>query len=337
MKHLRIAVMGLFTFILFLPVFAQRRYYHDRRTDYDVKKYTLRLKVNPAKKFLSGSTTIGGINQFSGMDSVVLDFADGFHISKILDARSGTELGYRYSDNQLALQSSFLSSRRQSSVLVHYYVLRGNEERAREEFFSRFPDELQLYTRYYGPFAFSDDKIALVQSPYPGMEHSTKERLWLKHGENNFALQTKSPVISIDPVGLRWILNGPKSGDIWYFTDLDFVMDKFGPGLEFTKERKLFVKGNDATYISPARKLFPGAKFLRLRLDTSQDARWRKVKLAVREYAFRKKEQKPWQKIGADGRLPVNLQNVRALEYRLDFSALAGETLSVPKVILSYK
>ncbi len=686
MKHLRIAVVGLFTFILFLPVFAQRRYYHDRRTDYDVKKYILRLKVNPAKKFISGSTIIEGISLAAGMDSVVVDFADGFHIYSILDTRSGTELGYRYSDNQLAvglvnqlvlgkrfsiqinyggvppqsgkrfenravifsqtadgkpwigtscqtlgahfwwpckaaffhpedkadsiaitlivpdtlfavsngkflgtvpdtggwkafnwlvthptstylitmyigpyvdLTQAVIPERGQKSITVHYYVLQKDKEKAMQEFFPRFPDELKLYTRYYGPFAFSDNKIALVQSSYPGMEHSTavavgpifphtlipgepnplrwynhyfnfmvvhefahewwgnavtalnwgdfwlhegfatysealwvehvfgsevmhqymaqlsfridstvsvyqmrhnnaseayhlniywkgawvlhmlryimgdklffkslkdfnadphyryknittadfqavceknygkdlswfflewiygtgwpkiqfesqiknrqiiihisnfstsrtrykmpldvlihtkkgnrKKRLWIEPGENNFTLRTKSSVVSINPVGLRWILNGPKLGEIWYFTDLDFVMGKFGPGLKFTEERKLFVKGDGATYISPVRRLFPGAKFLRLRLDTSQDPRWKKVKLSVREYVFRKKQQKPWQNIGADGKLPINLQNARAIEYRLDFTALRGETLSVPKVILSYK
>ncbi len=443
------------------------------------------------------------------------------------------------------------------TLLAHYYVLKGNEARAREEFFPRVPDELRLYTRYYGPFAFASDKFGLVQSPYVGMEHSTavavgpifphtlrpgepnplqwynhyfnymvvhevahewwgnavtaldwghfwlhegfatysealwmehkfgseamhqymaqlsflvdsvrsvyrprhrtareaysniiywkgawvlhmlryvmgdkaffktlrefntdpryryhnattsdfqaaceknygkdlswfflewiygtgwphlnfqakilgkratitvrdtsnsrtrfkmpldvllvqkgaqtKRRLWVKPGQNTFTLKTKHPILSVKPVGLRWILDGPKRGHMAYFTDLDFVMGKFGPGLVFTRDRRLFVKGDSATWVSPARHLFRGARFLRLVLDSKSDARLKHVSLFVREHKFRKKERKLWQKLGPDGVIPPAIQTARSIEYKLDFTALKGDTLSIPKVVLDYR
>ncbi len=443
------------------------------------------------------------------------------------------------------------------TLMAHYYVLMGNEQRAKEEFFPRVPDEIRLYTRYYGPFAFASDKFGLVQSPYAGMEHSTavavgpifphtlrpgepnplqwydhyfnymvvhevahewwgnavtaldwghfwlhegfatysealwmehkfgrealhqymaqlsfrldstqsvyrprhktareayssgiywkgawvlhmlryvlgdrtffktlrdfntdpqyryhnattadfqatceknygrdlswfflewiygtgwphlkfstkitgtharisvrdtsfsrtrfkmpldvllvwkggqkRRRLWLKSGENTFTLKAPKPILAVKPVGLRWILDGPKRGYIRYFSDLDFVMGKFGPGLVFTQDRRLFVKGENATWISPARHLFRGARFLRLRLDTSKEPRWKRVVLFVREHKFRKRERKPWQRVELQGEIPPNVQTVRAIEYKLDFGALRGQTLPVPTVILDYR
>ena len=687
MKTIRFwAILGVLLSLLLPSFLAAQDFHFDRRTQYDVKKYALQLKVDPGREFISGSVQVEGINRVSRLDSLVLDLADGFTVSGVFDGVTDSSLSFRYSQSQIAIamkpalssgerfdvriaysgipptgkggmgsravifsqtnsgapwvgtscqtmgahfwwpckaaffhpedkadsisihltipdtlfavsNGRFLGTQPDSAgwktcnwlvthptstyliamyigpyveltqpipipaehdtLLAHYYVLKGNEEKAREEFFPRVPDEINLYTKYYGPFAFASDKFGLVQSSYPGMEHSTavavgpifphtllpgepnplqwydhyfnymvvhevahewwgnavtaldwgdfwlhegfatysealwmehrfgeepmhqymadmsfkidstgsvyqprhknareayhlniywkgawvlhmlryvmgdeaffktlrefntdpryryknactadfqaaceknygkdlswfflewiygtgwpnlkfsrqingrnvvirvvnrsnsrtrfkmpldvvvhtkhkniKKRLWLKPGENTFKIKTKFPVISVDPIGLRWILDGPKRGEMWYFTDLDFVMGKFGKGLKFTKDRKLAVVDSDAVYISPGRRLFKGAKFVQLRLDSAQDKRWLKVKVAVREHFFRKKDRKPWQELGSAGWLPENLQNIRTLEYRLDFSALKGDTLAVPKVVLTYE
>ena len=687
MKTLRFWVISSFLMMVFWPSFLAAQGLHfDRRTQYDVKKYAIRLRVDPGQTEISGVVGITGVSRVSRMDSLVLDLADGFTVSGVVDGVSDSSLGFRYSHSQLVIafrhplskgeaftvkiayggtpptgkggmgsravifsqtpsgapwvgtscqtmgshfwwpckaaffhpedkadtisihltvpdtlfavsNGQFLGTTPDSAgwktynwlathptstylitmyvgpyveltqpislpaehdtLLAHYYVLKGNETRARKEFFPRVPDELKLYTRYYGPFAFADDKFGLVQSSYAGMEHSTavavgpifphtllpgepnplqwydhyfsymvvhevahewwgnavtaldwgdfwlhegfatysealwmehrfgeepmhqymagmsfhidstvsvyqprhknareayhlniywkgawvlhmlryvmgdqaffktlrefntdpryryknactadfqaaceknygkdlswfflewiygtgwpklnfscqlngrnatirvinhsnsrtrfkmpldvvvrtkhgqfKKRLWFKSGGNTFHIQAKAPITSVDPVGLRWILDGPKRGEMWYFIDLDFVMGKFGKGLQFTKDRKLVVADSDAVYISPARYLFRGATFLKLRLDSTQDKRWLRVRVAAREHFFRKKDRKAWQDIGVDGSLPENLQHVRSLEYRLDFSALRGDTLSVPKVILTYE
>ncbi|GBE26441.1 aminopeptidase N [bacterium BMS3Bbin03] len=687
MKSVQNAVIWVFMFFAVSPalLFAQQ-FHFDRRTQYDVKKYTLRLKIDPGKEFISGTVGVEGIGVNSRLDSLVLDLADGFSVSRISDGFTDSTLNFRYSKNQLVVglknglkkgekffiriaysgvppkgkggmgpraviftqtpsgtpwvgtscqtmgahywwpckaaffhpedkadsvsiqltvpdtlfavsngrflgtvpdsagwktyrwlmtypASTYLITMyigpyveltqpipipaEKDTLLAHYYILSGNEARARKEFFPRVPDELNLYTKYYGPFAFAKDKFALVQSSYPGMENTTavavgpafphtllpgetnplqwydrqfnymvvheaahewwgnavtaltwgdfwlhegfatysealwmehrfgeepmhqymakmsfkvdsttsvyqprhktareayhlniywkgawvlhtlryvmgdeaffktlrefntdpryryhnaatadfqaaceknygkdlswfflewiygtgwpeihfesqvsgkkvtiqvsnvstsrtrfkipldvvlhsragaeKRRLWLKPGQNRFKLTAKYPVTSVDPVGLRWILSRKKHGTMWYFTDLDFVMGKFGKGLELTPERKLFVKEKEASYISPVRYLFRGAKFVRLRLDTSKDARWKKVALEARAHFFRKKNQKPWEKVNPDSLLPGNLQHARSIEYRLDFSRLTGETLPIPKVILTYE
>ncbi|HFE51811.1 MAG TPA: M1 family peptidase, partial [Bacteroidetes bacterium] len=70
-----------------------------------------------------------------------------------------------------------------------------------------------------------------------------RHRLWVEPGLDTFELKAKAPVVTVRPVGLRWILDGPKTGTMTYFTDLDFIKGTFLDSLVFTNDRKLFVGG----------------------------------------------------------------------------------------------
>lgn len=56
------------------------------------------------------------------------------------------------------------------SLLLDYYVIRGNEQKAFEHF-KQVKPMLACYEKFLGEYPFPDDGYALVQTPYLGMEH----------------------------------------------------------------------------------------------------------------------------------------------------------------------
>ncbi len=162
-------------------------------------------------------------------------------------------------------------------------------------------------------------------------------RVWAVPGSTRVVLRFEHRVIRAEPVGLRWILDGPKRGTLWYFTDLDFIKGKFLNGLEFTEDRQVVVRSDSAAWESPARSLYHGARWLRLFVDTSEDKRFGQVRVRVREYRFLRSKRKPWQELGPNGEIPVELQRAGRLQYRLEFGALVGEKLPIPRVVVEYE
>ena len=57
-------------------------------------------------------------------------------------------------------------------LLLNYYVLRPNLEKAKEHF-KQTPKILESFEHYLGPYPFIKDGYALVESPYLGMEHQS--------------------------------------------------------------------------------------------------------------------------------------------------------------------
>jgi len=53
-----------------------------------------------------------------------------------------------------------------------YYVLRGNLQKAREQF-KQVPMMLEAFEYWFGPYPFYEDGYKLVEVPYPGMEHQS--------------------------------------------------------------------------------------------------------------------------------------------------------------------
>lgn len=55
---------------------------------------------------------------------------------------------------------------------LNYYVLRGNEQKAREHFRQVKP-MLRIFEEAFGPYPFYKDGYALIETPYVGMEHQS--------------------------------------------------------------------------------------------------------------------------------------------------------------------
>ena len=55
---------------------------------------------------------------------------------------------------------------------IDYYVLRNNEEKAKEHF-DQVPQMLKAFEYWFGPYPFYDDSFKLVEAPYLGMEHQS--------------------------------------------------------------------------------------------------------------------------------------------------------------------
>ena len=58
------------------------------------------------------------------------------------------------------------------TMILDYYVLSGNKEKARSHFNQVIP-MMECFERYFGPYPFWDDGYALVETPYLGMEHQS--------------------------------------------------------------------------------------------------------------------------------------------------------------------
>lgn len=57
-------------------------------------------------------------------------------------------------------------------LTMDYYVLRGNEEKAREQF-KQAPMMMEALEHWFGPYPFYEDGYKLVEVPYLGMEHQS--------------------------------------------------------------------------------------------------------------------------------------------------------------------
>lgn len=55
---------------------------------------------------------------------------------------------------------------------MDYYVLRENEERAKEQF-KQAPMMMEAFEHWFGPYPFYEDGYKLVEAPYLGMEHQS--------------------------------------------------------------------------------------------------------------------------------------------------------------------
>ncbi|MEX0905169.1 MAG: M1 family metallopeptidase [Balneolaceae bacterium] len=58
------------------------------------------------------------------------------------------------------------------TLTLDYYVLRENEEKAREQFKQVIP-MMEAFEHWFGPYPFYDDGYKLVEAPYLGMEHQS--------------------------------------------------------------------------------------------------------------------------------------------------------------------
>ncbi|MBP8724779.1 MAG: M1 family metallopeptidase [Saprospiraceae bacterium] len=76
-----------------------------------------------------------------------------------------------YAGDYVHFQDSYTAGD-SSKLALNYYVLRGNEEKAKSHFRQVGP-MLACYEKYFGKYPFWNDGYALVEAPYLGMEHQS--------------------------------------------------------------------------------------------------------------------------------------------------------------------
>ncbi|WP_340104295.1 M1 family metallopeptidase [Rhodohalobacter sp. 8-1] len=58
-------------------------------------------------------------------------------------------------------------------LTLDYYVLRENEEKAREQFYGQVKPMMDAFEHWFGPYPFYEDGFKLIEVPYLGMEHQS--------------------------------------------------------------------------------------------------------------------------------------------------------------------
>jgi aminopeptidase N len=59
------------------------------------------------------------------------------------------------------------------TLTLDYYVLRENEEKAREQFYGQVKPMMDAFEHWFGPYPFYEDGFKLIEVPYLGMEHQS--------------------------------------------------------------------------------------------------------------------------------------------------------------------
>lgn len=94
---------------------------------------------------------------------------------------------------------------------IDYWVLRGNEEKAKKQF-QDAPKTLKALEYWFGPYPFYEDGYKLVESPYLGMEHQSA--VAYGNGYKNGYLGSD---LSGTGVGLKWdFIIVHESGHEWF-------------------------------------------------------------------------------------------------------------------------
>lgn len=94
---------------------------------------------------------------------------------------------------------------------IDYWVLRGNEEKAKKQF-QDAPRTLKALEYWFGPYPFYEDGYKLVEAPHLGMEHQSA----VAYG-NNFKNGYLGTDLSNTGVGLKWdFIIVHESGHEWY-------------------------------------------------------------------------------------------------------------------------
>ena len=106
----------------------------------------------------------------------------------------------------------------QDTLDLDYYVLRYNEEKAREQF-QQVKPMLACYENFFGPYPFREDGYALVETPYLGMEHQSaiaygNDYLPGYKGNTNFISGLDFDYIIVHETGHEWWGNSITTNDI---------------------------------------------------------------------------------------------------------------------------
>jgi aminopeptidase N len=102
------------------------------------------------------------------------------------------------------------------SLLLSYYVLRGNLEKAKEHF-KQVKPMLSIFEEAFGRYPFWEDGYALVETPYAGMEHQSAiayGNKFLKGYGGRFPSDMDFDYIIIHETGHEWWGNSVSANDL---------------------------------------------------------------------------------------------------------------------------
>jgi len=105
-------------------------------------------------------------------------------------------------------------------LTMDYYVLRDNEEKAKEQF-KQAPMMMEAFEYWFGPYPFYEDGYKLVEVPYLGMEHQSSVTYGNKYGNGYLGKDLsksgwglKFDFILIHESGHEWFANNITYKDI---------------------------------------------------------------------------------------------------------------------------
>lgn len=113
-----------------------------------------------------------------------------------------------YIGNFVPIYDNYVSEH--GNLAITHYVLKPNEEKAREHF-KAAKEHIRVYESIYGPYAWYKDGFKLVESPYAGMEHQTA----IAYGngfKNN--LMNVEDYIMLHEIGHEWFGNAITAADL---------------------------------------------------------------------------------------------------------------------------
>lgn len=136
------------------------------------------------------------------------------------------------------------------SFALDYYVIRGNETKARKHF-EQVKPMLKCYEKFFGPYPFPKDGYALVETPYWGMEHQGAIAYGnhFKNNEFNFDF-----IIIHESAHEYWgnSVSCADHAEMWIhealatYTEALYVEDLYGKdrALKYLQEQKLKIKNH---------------------------------------------------------------------------------------------
>jgi len=125
------------------------------------------------------------------------------------------------------------------SLRLNYYVLRDNEQKAREHFRQVGP-MLEIFEEAFGPYPFYEDGYALIETTYAGMEHQSAiayGNRYMKGYHGRFPSDMDFDYIIIHETGHEWWGNSVSMNDLadmWVhesfctYSESVFVEAKYG-------------------------------------------------------------------------------------------------------------
>ena len=189
---------------------------------------------------------------------------------------------------------------------MDYYVLRENEEKAKEQF-KQAPMMMEAFEHWFGPYPFYEDGYKLVEAPYLGMEHQSSvtygnqfENGYLGRDLSRSGWGMKFDFIIIHESGHEWFANNITNNDVadmWVhegftcyseniYLDYHFgkkASSEYVVGLRRSILNDIPIIGNyNVSHSGSSDKYYKGANMLHtIRQLIDNDEKWRQILIGL--------------------------------------------------------
>lgn len=189
---------------------------------------------------------------------------------------------------------------------MDYYVLRENEEKAKEQF-KQAPMMMEAFEHWFGPYPFYGDGYKLVEAPYLGMEHQSSvtygnqfENGYLGRDLSRSGWGMKFDFIIIHESGHEWFANNITNNDVadmWVhegftcyseniYLDYHFgkkASSEYVVGLRRSILNDIPIIGNyNVSHSGSSDKYYKGANMLHtIRQLIDNDEKWRQILIGL--------------------------------------------------------